>query len=170
MNKLVKFASVGLIVAVVALTGATAALAQTPTPPGNGSGILAEYSDLVHAPIAQALGLTLDEFEAAVASGKTAFQIAQEKGVDFATVQAAMQAGREAALKQAVADGALTQEQADWMLSHQMGMGRAGGMNGRSMAGRGGRMTLAPALRSGASAGVGGFSGYNGTCPFTTIP
>jgi hypothetical protein len=38
-----------------------------------------------------------------------------------------MQAARQKALEQAVAHGVLTQEQADWMLSHMGGRGHMGG-------------------------------------------
>jgi hypothetical protein len=164
MNKYLKFASLVAVVVVVALASASAVFAQGPTPPRDGTngrgplagnGVLAEYADLMHAPVAKALGLTLDEFDAALADGKTPLLLAQEKGVDVAVVLDALQAGREAALKQAVADGVITQEQADWIAGHAMGAGRAGSM-GRSMMGRGSR--------------VGGFGGYNGTCPFTTTP
>jgi len=162
MNKHLKFASVVAVVIVVALASVSTAFAQGPTPPRNGAngrgpmaadGVLAEYADLMHAPVAKALGLTLDEYNAAIAAGKTPFLLAQEKGIDAAIVLDAMQAGREAALKQAVADGAITQEQADWIAGHAMGAGRAAG---RSMMGRGNR--------------AGNFGGYNGTCPFTTTP
>jgi hypothetical protein len=165
MNKYVKIiglAAVIGIVALAALAGAAVAFAQsgTPTSPagtcpgaaggygagmmggygmmGGGYGVMAEYRDVIHAKIAEALGLSLDDFNAALAEGKTSYVIAQEKGVDFATVQAAMQAGMQEALKQAVADGKLTQAQADWMLSHhaQMQTWHAQG-GGPMMGGRG---------------------------------
>ena len=165
MNKYLKFASVVAVVIVVALASVSTAFAQGPTPPRDGTngrgplagnGVLAEYADLMHAPVAKALGLTLDEYNAALAAGKTPLLLAQEKGVDAAVVLDAMKAGREAALKQAVADGVITQEQADWIAGHAMGAGRVANGTSRSMMGRGNR--------------VGGFGGYNGTCPFTTMP
>ncbi len=178
MNKYVRIiglAAVVGIIAVAALAGAAIAFAQpgapTATPPvgacpgasggygygmmGGGYGFMADYCDVIHAKVAGALGLSLDEFNAALAEGKTPYQLAQEKGVDFATVQAAMQAGMADALKQAVADGKLTQAQADAMLSRHAQM-RAWGANGGSpMAGRGRGMM-----------GSMGARGFNGVCPF----
>lgn len=175
MNKYLKIASVVAVVAVVALVGAAVAFAQTPTPPtggfgpgsmmgggrrgpmAGGQGFMAEYQAVMHAKIAEALGLTADEFNAALAEGKTPYVIAQEKGIDFATVQAAMQAAHAEVLQQAVADGKLTQEQANWMLSRQAQMGaqRANG----GFAGPLGQM--------GRGARIGG---YSGNCPYTTTP
>jgi hypothetical protein len=69
---------------------------------------------------AQALGMTTDELTAALKGGKTLEQIAQEKGVDFAKVQAAMKTARDTEMRsriqQALADGKITQEHADWLL------------------------------------------------------
>src|SRR3990172_12160004 len=105
MNKYVKIIGVAAligIVALVALAGAAVAFAQSsnpsPTPPpfggyghgmmgygmgpgvmGSGYGFMAEYRDVIHAKIAEALGMSLDEFNAALAEGKTPYQIAQER-------------------------------------------------------------------------------------------
>jgi uncharacterized protein (DUF433 family) len=69
---------------------------------------------------AQALGMTTDELTAALKSGKTLEQIAEEAGVDFADVQAAMQTARDTEMReriqQALDDGTITQENADWLL------------------------------------------------------
>lgn len=69
---------------------------------------------------AQALGMTSDELTTALQSGQTLEEIATEKGVDIADVQAAIQAvHREemrAQIEQAVADGTMTQDKADWLL------------------------------------------------------
>ena len=181
--KIIGIAALIGIVALVALAGAAVVLAQsgnpTPTPSpfggygpgmmgggygmmgngagrmGSGYGFMAEYRDVIHAKIAEALGLSLDEFNAALAEGKTPYQIAQEKGIDFATVQAAMQAGMAEALKQAVADGKLTQAQADAMLSHHAQMSAWHANGGSPMAGRGRGMI-----------GPMGARGFNGACPF----
>ncbi len=65
---------------------------------------------------ADALGMTLDEFAAAVQGGKTVAALAEEKGLTVEVlVDKAMEA-RQAALQQAVADGRLTRAQADAML------------------------------------------------------
>jgi hypothetical protein len=182
--KIIGIAALIGIVALAALAGAAVALAQsvnpTPTPSpfggygpgmmgggygmmgygagmmdGYGYGFMAEYRDVIHAKVAGALGMTLDEFNAALASGKTPYSIAQEKGIDFATVQAAMQAGMVEALKQAVADGKITQAQADAMLSHHTQMSAWYANGGSPMAGHGRGMM-----------GLLGARGYNGACPF----
>src|SRR3989304_1629510 len=145
MNKYSKILVVAPVDGVGALVGVAGVFAQPPAPTqtpggfgpgmvggegrmgggsgpgwmGGGFGLMAEYRDLIHTQIAEALGLTLDELNAELAAGKTPFVIAQEKGIDFAKVQEAMQAAPAEALKQAVEDGKLTQEQADWMLARQ---------------------------------------------------
>jgi hypothetical protein len=69
---------------------------------------------------AEALNMTTDELINALRSGKTLEQIAEEAGVDLQDVQDALQAERETALRdriqQALDDGAITQEHADWLL------------------------------------------------------
>ena len=66
---------------------------------------------------ATATGLTVDQVIAALQEGKTFAQIAEEAGVDPQAIVDAFLADREAELAQAVADGRLTQEQADQMLA-----------------------------------------------------
>ncbi len=68
--------------------------------------------------VAQKLGMTPTELFEALHSGKTLTQIAQEKGVDLANIQTALDANRinemKAQLAQAVKDGTMTQAEADW--------------------------------------------------------
>jgi len=81
-------------------------------------------------------------------SGKTLAALAEEKGLDRADLVAELESAHQAGLAQAVADGVLTQEQADAMLSQMAGryewmldnlgagagygmMGGRGGMMGR---------------------------------------
>lgn len=59
----------------------------------DGTGI---YHEQVHAAAASALGITVDDLEAQLAAGKTVADIAQERGIDLATVQEAMRAARPA--------------------------------------------------------------------------
>ncbi|HUM71370.1 MAG TPA: hypothetical protein PLK31_21285, partial [Chloroflexota bacterium] len=80
--------------------------------------------------IADALGITVAELAAAHAEGKRLPELAAELGVALGDVQTAVQTAHEAAILQAVADGLITQEQADWMLQRHnngMGMGMPGG-------------------------------------------
>jgi hypothetical protein len=137
------------------LFAATAASAQDtdPTPgaawEGRGWGMFGwgGGSWTVFDTIAEALGLTPNElFTESHDEGKTVSEIAEEKGVDLEAVQDAVNANRaeaqREAIQQAVEDGRLTQEQADWLLE---GMdqgffpgGRGMGHGGHFGMGRGG--------------------------------
>ncbi len=68
--------------------------------------------------VASKLGMTPAELFDALHSGKTLSQIATEKGVDLATIETALNANRDTEMKaqlaQAVKDGTMTQEEADW--------------------------------------------------------
>ena len=118
-----------IAVVTVAVIGATNVYAQGPTPTqpaplGQGHG----PGDGKHGPMggpafeaaAQTLGMTTDELTAALKQGKTLEQVAQDKGVDFATVQAAMQKARDTEMRQriqqALEAGTITQDHADWLL------------------------------------------------------
>ena len=117
----------GLLVAlvVIGVIGATNASAQSPlnTPlhggpggGGRGGGLGLEGLQIA----AEALNMTTDELITALRSGKTLEEIATEAGVDFQDVQAAIQAARTTDLReriqQALDDGTITQEHADWLL------------------------------------------------------
>lgn len=65
--------------------------------------------------IANALGITVEELEAALDEGTKLPDLAESLGVDMEVVQAAIEAVRAEAIAQAVADGTITQEQADAM-------------------------------------------------------
>lgn len=67
--------------------------------------------------LARALGMTLDELEAAYADGETMSSLMAGKGLDAAAVRDGVMAAHKAALAKAVADGVITQEQADSILS-----------------------------------------------------
>ena len=126
MKKKISILIGGLLVAlmVVGVIGATNAFAQSSTPgallhgrgPGDGRGL----RDAELAAAAEALNMTADEVSTALQSGKTLEQLAEEAGVDLQDVQDAIQAVRETELRtrieQAVSDGTMTQEKADWLL------------------------------------------------------
>jgi len=116
----------GLMIALLAVgaLGATRAFAQGPvdTPlhgGGHGPGGRG-LSDAALAAAAEALDMTTDEVTAALQSGKTLQDLADEAGVNIEDVRAAIQAVRETELReriaQAVEDGTITQEHADWLL------------------------------------------------------
>lgn len=104
---------------------------------GTQDGLL--HDDLV-AVYAEKLGLTVDELNERLANGETLSQIAASAGLTVDEFQALMTDARSQALDQAVKDGTLTQEQADWM--KQRGAGN--GNNGRGMRGNGQRQSANP--------------------------
>ena len=129
MSRFLKIAVVSAVLVGLAVV-AFAAVSFAQEPPGEPPfGPWDGLRDRMHTAMAEAVGMTVEEFDAAIAEGQTLWQIAQAQGVDLADVQASMEAARERAIDQAVADGRLTQEQADWMRSRPGGAGRGpGGM------------------------------------------
>ena len=87
--------------------------------------------------IAETLNLTPAELFEQLHSGKTLAEIAEAQGVDLADIQnevkTAQIEAQRAAIEQAVTDGKITREQADWMLQ---GLENGWGFGGRM--GRGG--------------------------------
>ena len=83
---------------------------------------------------AETLGMTVEELEAAQEDRKRLPEIAEEHGMEITAVAEAIKAAFEEAVAQAVADGAITQEQADQILSHEgnfrNGGPRQGGKHG----------------------------------------
>jgi hypothetical protein len=69
---------------------------------------------------AEALGMTPEELFAELRAGKSPAEIAEEQSVKAEAVFEAMNAARgevmQQAIEQAVEDGRLSQEQADWLL------------------------------------------------------
>jgi hypothetical protein len=90
--------------------------------------------------LADALGISVDELQAAREEGKSIGTLIDELGLETAEVRAAMQANYEEAVQAAVGDGVITQDQADEILSgegcgfgfggHPGGWGKRGGMRG----------------------------------------
>ena len=73
--------------------------------------------EVIHQAIADALGITVEELDAARADGQSWKDLAEELNVDVETVFAAIEQAATDAINQAVADGDLTQEQADTILT-----------------------------------------------------
>ena len=69
---------------------------------------------------AKALGMTTDELNTSIQKGTTLEQLATDQKVDLAAVQAAIQTAHtdemRTQIKQAVTDGTITQEKANWLL------------------------------------------------------
>jgi hypothetical protein len=103
-------------------------------------GILHDY--MLNA-LAEKLGISAATLEERFNNGESMAQIAEAEGLSLDEFQTWMLDARTQAIDQAVKDGKLTTEQAEWMKSHRGGMmfdengenGRFGGM----MSGRSGR-------------------------------
>lgn len=171
-----KFALVMGVLALVAILGVVsvgAAFAQTTTPPsqatpatptqpetgklgrGFGFGFGFRGGDMAtFDAIAEALSLTPTQLFEQLHSGKTLSEIATAQGKTLSDVQAALNANRVQAMKdkiaQAVADGTITQEQADWLLQgldQGYFLGGKGFGFGFGERGHGRGMRLMPGLR-----------------------
>mgnify|MGYP000968207155 CR=1 FL=1 len=138
--------------------------AQTATPPvsaygpnlggrgprgGQNGGSVGSFDGILHdemiAAYAQKLGMSAAELESRLDAGATISVIAYEKGLSAEQFTTLMQEARSMALQQAVSNGKITQQQADWM--SQRGAGVMGG----------------GAAGAGAGRGAGG---YNAACPY----
>lgn len=130
MERFWKVLSLSLIVGIVAVVGVGMVFAQggTPEPPYDGEGFgLGRRShghgdrmgffgidkEEVRTRLADTLGLTLEQFDAAIAEGETLASLAQAKGVSFEDLRDVMGELHDEALAKAVQDGTITQEQAD---------------------------------------------------------
>jgi hypothetical protein len=111
-----------VVVALGVYTGV--ASAQTAQPQ---TGTLHDYMEKA---LAEKLGIPVATVEAQFDAGKSLYQIALDNGITQTNMPAFMLDVRTQALKAAVADGVITQTQADRMIQHGgRGMG-AGMMNG----------------------------------------
>jgi hypothetical protein len=147
MSKLTKVVGTLALAAVAALLGlsalvfiqpAEAAASVSATAHRGGRGYCGE-AGLEAA--AQALGMTADELSTQLWGGESLADLADEAGVDLEDVQAAVdaacqQATRDA-IEQAVTDGTLTREHADWLLEG-LEKGFWGGNGGMGFGGPGG--------------------------------
>lgn len=89
---------------------------------------LKEHMD---ATLAEALGLTVEELQAARAEGQRMNDLAEAQGVDLETLKATMDAALTTYVDQAVADGLITAEEAEMIKNHKHGgMGKGPGMHG----------------------------------------
>jgi uncharacterized membrane protein len=95
--------------------------------------------ETMQAAVAAEFGLTVDELQARQDAGDTLMDLAVEQGLTVAEFEAKMTAAHTKALSQAVADGVITQEQADWMQQHMGSQGMMGGF-GAGGFGKGGCM------------------------------
>jgi len=139
-----------LAIGVLALFTVGSAYAQAPTPTapttpqtpfGYAWGRVGYGAGIVSDAVAKLLGMSAEDIYAERNAGKTLSEIAQEKGITDQQVIDAMLAGQKEVIDQALADGNITQDQADWMLermktnapfmlSNPFGPGGKGGMRG----------------------------------------
>lgn len=68
--------------------------------------------------IADLADVEVDELRAALTAGSTPTEILEQYGLEAADVVDAVLAERRAALEEAVGEGRISREQADWMLEH----------------------------------------------------
>lgn len=126
MNKKLLLAVIGIsLAAIVVFAVVPHVFAQAPTPdpqqtPGwglrgwmvGGTKPMHEYMEEA---MAEKLGMTEDELEKELASGKTMWQVSEERGFTQDEFLSMMREARNLALDKMVADGVITQAQADWM-------------------------------------------------------
>ena len=132
MKKTLLIAIVLAAVAGLAVAGVASAQGPQPTTPGAGVGPMMVQGQVgpLHkymlAAMAEALGIPAADLETRLASGETFYQIALAQGIAAEDIPALMQTARSQAIAAALADGVITQAQADWMLSHAFGRGGYG--------------------------------------------
>jgi len=126
-KKLMTIAGVALVVVLLGAVVAVSAFAHEPIPVSEAShgchsrgfGFRSGFWAVFDA-AAEALGLSPEQLFAELHSGKSLADIAEAQGVELEDVRDAMRAARAEAMKQAiqqaVEEGRLTQEKADWLL------------------------------------------------------
>ena len=127
-----------LVILALGALGVGVVAAQGGQPPYGQRGVVdgvGPMHDYMEQAMADALGLSLDEFEARHDAGETFYQIALAEGFTAEEIPTLMQEARAKGLDAAAAAGVITQEQADWMSSR--GFGRGGMMGGYSGYGNG---------------------------------
>lgn len=140
--------AIGAVVSGVAFaqedTATPATESTVPTQLGRGHGFGLRSQAALEA-AAKALGMTVEELKTQLWGGKTLADLAEEKGVDLADVKAAVEAAMKeemkARIEQAVTDGTITQENADWLLEgldkgYLSSLKHFGGMGGPGERGR----------------------------------
>jgi len=119
-KRLVRVVTIAGLALAIGLGSAAAASAQGPTPFGRRGGIGLPGSAEVLESIAEMLGLSADELSLQLWGGRTLADLAEKAGVDLADVQEKVRTSREdaqrTAIEEALAEGRITQEHADWLL------------------------------------------------------
>ena len=98
--------------------------------PGTMDGVLHEVYMTAYA---EALGIEVEDLEARIAAGETMSEIALSLGFTIEDFRDLRMEIRTSVIEQALADGTLTQEQADWMKTRSAGMRNGMGRRGLGM-------------------------------------
>jgi hypothetical protein len=119
---------VGLVVLALGVFGVGVVLAQDAQPPVGRGGMMQNggygpMHDYVEQALAAKLGITEEDVEDALVSGKTMYQIALDNGIKEANVAALLTEVHTTAFDKAVADGVITRAQADFMLQRMTANG-----------------------------------------------
>ncbi|HSA99414.1 MAG TPA: hypothetical protein VLE49_02105 [Anaerolineales bacterium] len=112
---------VALLVLALSALGVGVAFAQGGQPP-LGQGGYGPMHDYVEQALAAKLGLTEKQVEDQLAAGKPMYQIALDNGIKQENLATFMNEVHKDAFARAVKDGAITQQQADWMLQRMQNM------------------------------------------------
>ena len=128
MKKTILIAALVLAAVAVMGIGAGVVLAQDGTPPvfsaqgpmRNGDGPLHTFMVIE---FAKRLDLNVNDINTRLTAGETMYDIALSSGVTAEEFPTIMTEVRTAAVSAAVTANVITQEQADWMLSHGFGQG-----------------------------------------------
>jgi len=72
--------------------------------------------------LAEKLGMSSDDLSASLTDGKSLLDLAAEKGMTVAEFQTLRDEARVAAIDKALAEGVISQNQADWMKENEPGM------------------------------------------------
>lgn len=139
MKKTILIAALGLLALFGAAVWAGAVYAQDDAPPygggmHNGQGALHTFMVVEWA---KKLDLNVNDINTRLAAGETMYDIALSAGVTAEEFPTVMTEVRDAALDAAVAGNVITQEQADWMKSHNHGQGGMHGNGGGDCDGTG---------------------------------
>ena len=178
MSRIKKYLGLIALVLIVAGLGVGAVFAQTATPPatgntpqmrgGFGHGAMCGQAGLDAA--AKALNMTSTDLQAQLWGGQTLSGLADKAGVKITDVQSAVQAACQQALKdainQAVKDGKITQDKANWLIEG-IDKGFIGGQGGFGF-GFGFGMKMGGRGMMGIHPGFGGFRAPGSTAPSTT--
>ncbi len=167
-----KVLTVGLALLLVSVAGLAMGVGvsaqeseETTTPqeeilPTSGWGHLRAGMGALSEAISDLLGLTPEEIRTEREAGKTLAEIANEQGITDEALIEAIVAGQEEAIEQALAEGTITQEQADWLIAKAEAMAPFQISN-----------PFAPGARRGMHRGYGmrGDPGRLGECPCAPV-